>query len=168
MRREIEVYFTVSLRLGFRAYKLRNVSHGISACPLALLQVARKTKGDQISLDLEGGGKKSKQCGFSTLLLSRSGCKESKWWPSSVIWTLGNRVKNEKLSCGLNRFYSSSFCICISSVFLFLPRLPYPSHINLQKLFPAFGILFEAKTQGSLSVPLGQSTSFFKTSLWES
>lgn len=88
----------MSLRLGFRAYKLRNVFHGISACPLALLQVARKkTKGEQNSLDLERGGKKSKKCGFSTLLLSRSGCKESKWWPSSVIWTSGNLSEEQEI-----------------------------------------------------------------------
>lgn len=156
------------LRLGFRAYKLRNVSHGISACPLALLQVARKKQKENKSLwtwkEVEKNQRNvvSPRYYFQDLAVRNLSGGLQVWSGLWVTW-----VKNEKLSYGLYRFYSSSCCICLSSVFLSLLRLPYPSHISLQKLFPAFGILFEAKTQGSLSIPLRQSTSFFKTSLWE-
>lgn len=138
----------------------------LSVCPVALSQVVRKTKGFQISLTLEEAGNNqrnvvSPRYYFQELAVRNISGGLQVW---SEPWA--TRVKNSKLR--LDRLYLSNFCTFISSLFLSLPRPPYPSHISLHKLFPAFDILYEDKTQGSFSIPLGQGTSSFKTGLQES
>lgn len=46
--------------------------------------------------------------------------------------------------------FIKAFVLALALYFV-SPQAPCPSHVNLQKPFPAFGILSEGKTQGSHS-----------------